>query len=167
MLETKNKKTGLIVLLVLLAAAAVGAYFYFNQNNKPAPTNQPEATKPADTKTLDVTTKTVPYDKLPDQFPPDIPLEKGATVTANYNATTPDGRFQATRTFITAKTLDENYKIYQQAFAKNGWKIVSQGGKDPSWFILAQRNNITALTAIQENTVSHEKTVSITINKLP
>jgi len=70
--------------------------------------------------------------QLPQQFPADIPLEAGAQVTLNYNATNAAGNFQASREFISKKTIAENYAFYQAALKDNGWSITGTQAGTPA-----------------------------------
>jgi hypothetical protein len=60
--------------------------------------------------------------KLPERFPADFPIEAGAQILNNYNAE--DGvSIQATRKFVSSKTLKENFVFYFFYFNKNGWEL--------------------------------------------
>lgn len=69
----------------------------------------------------------VPNDQLPIMFPPDIPIEAGAAVKSNFNAAGGNGQFQATRSFVSAKSVAINFSLYQQFLANNAktWTIIS------------------------------------------
>lgn len=115
---------------------------------------------------LKVETKDVPTSQFPENFPTDLPIEKGAEVTQNYTATTNDGRFQATRTFQTAKTLDENYKIYRDYSLKNGWELGTGVDQENIKVVTATKGNLTMTVTISQSTSSQAKTVNITITEV-
>lgn len=107
----------------------------------------------------------VDHSKLPDKFPADIPIEQGATVTQNYNSTIGDGLFQATRVFETKKSLAENFKLYQDVLTKNGYIIgVNDTVDQPSAkAISARKGNTQVQITIEENQVSHIRTINISV----
>jgi len=140
----------------LAVSATIAAYYGQSQNRLSAVKQKTPQPK------FEVTRQEVDPSKLPDKFPADFPTEAGATVTQNYQATTPDGREQSTRTFQTAKSLDDNLKIYQDYFKKNGWTINSTQTGDNYRSILATKNGVLIQVAIDENPSTHIKTVNIT-----
>lgn len=117
-------------------------------------------------KKQDVAIKKVDNSKLPDQFPADIPLEAGATVTGNYNATATDGRSQATRSFETQKTLDENFKIYSDFFKSAGYKVDSTINQATFKAILASKADFKVQVNMSVNPTTKVKTVDITVTGL-
>lgn len=66
----------------------------------------------------------VPVGQAPREFPAQLPIESGAKIISNYNATSPDGRLQATRVFASTKSVQANYDLYNNYLTKNGWKIL-------------------------------------------
>ncbi|QQS22838.1 hypothetical protein IPM19_04405 [bacterium] len=109
----------------------------------------------------------VDFAKLPDKFPEDIPLETDAKITQNYNSTTPEGHFQATRTFETQLTLAENYGIYEKFLKDNGWTIIATTN-DPGYKMIAgSKDKQNIQVTIDENKGSSKtKTVSISYSEL-
>ncbi len=65
---------------------------------------------------------------MPENFPSNIPIEMGATITQNYNATTADGKIQATRAFASKKTVDYNFEFYKNFIndPQNGWTYLNE-----------------------------------------
>jgi hypothetical protein len=158
-----RKVIWLFVGIGVIAIAAITAAYYGQMQNRASllskKTPQPK---------YEVTRQDVSSSKLPDKFPADFPVEAGANITQNYQATTPDGRQQSTRTFETAKSLDDNLKIYQDYFKKNGWTVNSTQKGDNYRSILASKGDLLIQVAIDENASSHVKTVNITaIPKVP
>ena len=107
--------------------------------------------------------KKVDESQLPDQFPAEIPLEAGAQVTGNYTATTPDGRFQATRSFETKKTLEENLRIYQDFLKSHGWTITSTINQTQLKAILATKDSSNIQINMSLNPTTKVKAVDITV----
>lgn len=103
----------------IIAIIAIGFYFYdlakHRQSNSEQ-TNQP---------LFSVDKKDLIQAAIPKGFPQDLPVESGAEVLQNYEATTNDGRTQSTRITATKKTLTEAVKIYSDFFTKSGWKTIS------------------------------------------
>lgn len=109
-----------------------------------------------------VTQQDIDSTKLPDKFPVGFPQETGAKITQNYQATAPDGRQQSTRTFESAKSLDENLKIYQDYFKKNNWTINDTNSAENYRSILASKDGLLIQVAIDQN-ASKVVTVNTTI----
>lgn len=115
--------------------------------------------------TMHINKYEVPLGQLPDKFPTNLPAEAGAKVTQNYTSTTPDGRFQATRTYETAKTLDENYSLYQDYFQKNGWQLqTGEDGKDIK-LVSASKDGLKALVTITANQSTKVRVVDVTFTQ--
>jgi hypothetical protein len=130
-----TKKSAVISVLVLVVII-LGAWLVFTHLPASAPKSQPES-KPASAvssgsatptesqKPQPVPQTTINNSQLPPGFPSDIPLEAGATITQNYTATNFSGMFQSSRDFISAKSMAENFALYQAALKKSGWTITS------------------------------------------
>ncbi len=118
--------------------------------------------KPAE---LKLEKQDVPTTRLPDKLPADIPQEPGAKVTQNYTATTNDGRLQSTRVFETAKTLDENVKIYTDYLKKNGWTIGAGADLKDVKAISASKGDLALQITIAQNNVNQIKTVNISLTQ--
>lgn len=103
----------------------------------------------------------IPVNKFPDQFPKDVPIEQAATVTQNYNATSSDGVFQATRVFETNKSLAENLKTYQVYFASNGYKVLATVDQENYKMILGSKDGEQIQVSMNQNTITKVKTVDI------
>jgi len=67
----------------------------------------------------------VPVFAVPKDFPVEIPMETNIKILTNYNAVNPAGRLQATRSFESKRTVEENAAFYQKYFSKNdaGWAL--------------------------------------------
>ena len=103
-MENSHKFIKLLLAIVAVLILAFVLYKFVGNNRQSSELKTPET---AVVKKMDVD-----FSKLPEKFPTNIPIESGAKITQNYNATTPEGEFQATRSFVTTKTLAENIKIY-------------------------------------------------------
>lgn len=150
-----TKKSVIIIVLAILIA--LGLFFFLNQRNKQS--------KQVENETGKVVKTNVDFDKAPKGFPEGVPIEAGAKLTQNYNATSPDGRFQATRVFETAKTLDENLAIYSDYLKKQGW-VVGSTLNDPTYKVISGTKGLQNMQiVIDENKVNKIKTVSITYSE--
>lgn len=145
-------------LVVLVAAVLALLFVAFLVTKKFATrnTNQQEQPKSA------VVQKTnVDFSKNPEKFPSDIPIEAGARITQNYNATTPQGMFQATKVFETSQSLGANLALYTKYFNDNAWKITATIDDATYKMVSATKDGKTIQVSIDENKVSKVKTVSI------
>ena len=104
---------------------------------------------------------------LPSKFPINIPLESNAKITQNYNATTDDGVFQASRGFVSNKTIDENFAIYSKFITTNGWRIKSSKN-DPNYKMLTGvKGNAEIQVTISLSEIDKTNTVVISYSEKP
>jgi hypothetical protein len=154
----------LVVLLVLLLLAIIGGAFYLkmDKGTGPDPMKGDASEKPKE-----VTKTEVPVDKAPEKFPSDMPIEAGSAILQNYNATAPDGRFQATRVFETKESLATNLTIYRNYLTKSGYEIKSTIDQPNYKMVYGTKGNASIQVSIDQNTVSNIKTVSISYTEQP
>lgn len=154
---SKIQKIGLGVAFIILLALA-GLYFFMNkQNTKTRVQPQP--------KEAIVQKTNIDFSKLPAKFPTNIPIETGAKTTQNYNATTPAGLFQATRTFETKQTLAANLTLYTDFLKKDGWKIKGTTDNPTYKMVMGAKGKQSLLITINEMQTTKIKTVSISYSK--
>lgn len=152
----------MLVGLIIIIAFALGATLVINIFKKDdAPAQTTDELKSPVTKTE------VAQDKLPEKFPATLPIEEGAKITQNYNATANDGRYQATRAFETSKTLAENYTLYNNWLKSNGYTISSTVDEDVYKMVSGTKDKQTVQVSVSENTASKTKTVTISLTQLP
>ena len=145
-----------IIAAVAIVATGIAALWYKQQSFQSG-----------ETKSSQITKKSISVEKVPENFPAGLPLETGAKVTQNYTATTATGGVQATREFETKKTLDENYKLYQDYLKKNDWQF-SGGTNQPDLKVIsADKGDLHITITINNNTVTKVKTVEITVTQSP
>lgn len=137
----------LVVVLILLAP----------QSRRETPKTPRESVKPT------VTKQDVPANRLPEQFPGEIPLEEGAKILQNYNAKTADSRLQATRVFETSQSLEANYDFYTKFFKDNGWMILTTLNQPKLKVLSAKKDHTTVQVTISENAVAKTKVVEISV----
>lgn len=149
-----NKK--IIILCILVAALIVGIFWYTKKVNIKEQ-NQSTSSVPIS----HFTRTDVALDKAPDKFPKDIPGESGAKVTQNYNVSTPDGRYQATRVFESNKSLIENFSIYKNYLTSNGYNIQSTVDQTSYKMIFGIKGDKSLQVTMDESTGVNIKTVNI------
>ena len=64
----------------------------------------------------------------PEEFPPNFPIKEGSEVIDNYNATSPDGRVQATRVVRSPFTPMGAFSYYKDFLQAEGdaWEILGE-----------------------------------------
>lgn len=120
-----QKKYAVIIALVILAAAVVavsrsgsfkklmpGPKDKLSGEQQPAPP-PPEITQ-------------VPDNQLPQGLPKSLPLEPGAEILENSTIRQPgSGKTQATRVYVSGKTSEQNYSLFEKYLKDNGWQVLS------------------------------------------
>lgn len=94
----------------------------------------------------------LPMEQIPAGFMAEIPIEAGATITQNFEATLTDGRKQATRAFISGRGLEENYQIYLNFLTKNGWELKTNFESENLKTLLGAKNESELAVNISQNT---------------
>lgn len=158
-----KKNTTLLIAIILLVI--LGAGFYLLKKSKVAkPANQAPVpvTKPysysGEGQAPKVTLAPVDKTVLPERFPSDIPLEAGAAIIFNYNAVNVAGQFQASREFVSKKSMADNLSLYQTSLKASGWTITSVSDQPTQKLIFANKGgnylNIRIYQAVGQVKVS-------------
>ncbi len=152
-----SKIKALIIVLIVVLAAALGFKAWWGSRSKTSTggNNQQQNNQSASQKI-----EKVAADKLPTGFPTDFPLEKDAKVDQNFNVTT-DGKTQATRKFISEKSLKENYDLYKDWLGKNGWTTIATLDVEEIKSIGAKKGENTVNVSISKDPVSKKTAVDI------
>lgn len=103
----------------------------------------------------------VPPEQLPERFPADFPIESGAGILTNYNYENAES-IQATRKFISAKTLAANYTFYQKYLKDNGWTVSVSSNSPEVKYLSATKNGATLAIQISANSITKDNTVEAT-----
>lgn len=119
------------------------------------------------TKKTEIVKTEVDKTKDPQKFPAGVPIETGAKITQNYNATAPDGRFQATKAFETAKTLADNFTLYQKYMKDSGWDIQSTVNQDNYKALFGVKGSTNLQVSMNNNTNLKIKTITISYTEIP
>lgn len=121
-LPPKSHKGNAIAAVVLAMVVIAGGLVWWN-NKKPNTTNNPPVgSQPTPTPTP----STDPVhlnaaNPAPALFPLKVPLEAEGKVINTIDEPT-----KAQRSFISSKTVEENYNLYKDYFEKNGWTITDR-----------------------------------------
>lgn len=146
-----SKLQTFLVLIAVVILAFLGYKYYQQSNQKEVLPPLPEPKVMVDS---------VPSEKLPDRFPANFPLEKNVPVNANYTAQA-EGAFQATRQFVSSKTLTENFKIYNDYLKKDGWTVGAALDQETIKSIFATKGRASVTITMSQNTATLENTVDI------
>lgn len=112
-----------------------------------------------------ITTKAVPQDQLPSQFPEGIPIEKGAKTLVSLDQTSTDGRFQGTRKFVSAKSIEQNASIYEEFLTTDGWKIQSTTDQPTLKHFSARKGDLLLQIVLNEAKITDGNTVEIIVQQ--
>lgn len=159
------KKTIVIIIVVIVILGLGGVAYYVVQNQTGKVTNKNNQNQAK--QQLNVTKSEKNTNELPDKFPTDIPIETGAKIIQNYNASTPDGRFQATRVFESAKSMDENLKIYKDYLTSKNYKLQPVVEVPNFKSISGTNDNMNLQVSMNYNASTKITTVSINLTQLP
>lgn len=152
-MDNSHKLTKLLLVIVAVLILAFVLYKFIGSKQESVKLQTPEKA---------IVEKTdVDFSKSPEKFPANIPIEAGAKLTQNYNATTPEGEFQATRSFITTKSLDENVKIYSNILEKDGWKSSVVVDNSNFKMISGTKDKKQITISVDDNNTKNIKTVTI------
>lgn len=153
----------MLVGLIIIIAVAIGITLIvamFSKDKTVQPVEE-KVESPIESKTE------VPQDKLPEKFPVDVPVEAGAEISQNYNAAATDGSIQATREFVTKKSLADNLVIYEKYLKDNGWKVSAKVDTDTYKMVAGSKDKQELQVSIGENSATKVKTVTISLTQLP
>lgn len=115
-------KSRIFIAIVTLGLIGVGVW-YAVTGNQPEPSSAPKKATTAKPSAPRGSVTDVDKSKLPERFPTELPIEAGAAITYNYNAMNSKGMFQATREFVSAKSVDDNFAFYQDVLKKSNWTV--------------------------------------------
>lgn len=143
------------VLVVILAIVVVAVIFAIPPADKNAPGTESN---------LNNTQITQMDPRYAPAYFPQIPLNESVEVLSNYNATSPDGRMQATRIFASKATVADNFNFYHSFLTKTFWNITGEinDSADPSHrAIFAQNQTGVVNVSISAGQVSGTSVVDI------
>ncbi len=159
----ENKKvTTILIALVVVVVVLFVVVKSLKHTTEPAATGSKQA---GSSTVMQVKTTEVPTTQTPEAFPADIPIEKGAKILQNFNATAENGLFQASRVFETAKSPADNFKIYSDYIQNNGWKLVTSVNQEKLKVLSAQKGKGNLQISIGQNVTTKVNSVSITYSE--
>lgn len=160
LLERKNVVDILIGVMALAAIILVTSSFYIYKN----PTSQTPSGDAAVVSQEPV--KTDFGTEAPDDFPTDIPTEEGVTVEQSYSLNYV-GQKQLTIVFASAKTVKENYALYTDFFAKQGWVVSNtyESSRLSSLYGTKESNEMNVTISERSSSAPVKSQVSISILK--
>jgi len=103
---------------------------------------------------------------VPADFPADIPIEDGAQAEQSYSLNYA-GQKQLTIVFLSTKMVKENYVLYADLLAKQGWNV-SNKYESPKLFSLygmKESNDINVTISENTSATSTKSQVSISVLK--
>ncbi len=140
-------KKEIAVGLIVLVSIILVVYFYSTSKKQaPAPITAPVVVAPVN---IPEPVKTDFGEKLPVDFPTNIPIEKGAKVNQSYSLDY-TGQEQLTIVFPSVKTIKQNYDLYTAFLKKDGWTVSNK----------YESENVSSLYGTKEN-----NDINITITK--
>lgn len=149
-----NKK---ILTLIVLLIALGGAIFWYTK----LPKKEVKAPEVKETTLEQPLPKKVDFSKMPEKFISGFILEENVTVVDNYNSET-DKIFQATRQYVSKKSLAENFKQFESYLNSNNWKILSRA-QTPQYRVLSgEKEGALVTISVTENTLDKQNLVDIT-----
>lgn len=149
----------LVIVLIVLAVAALGFKAWWG-NRSWTKNGSESANQGQNSQAPAPKIEKVDATQLPSGFPADMPLEKDAKIDQNFNATA-EGKTQATRKFVSQKTLKENFDIYKDWLTKNGWTIIATLDVEEVKSIGAQKGADSVNISITKDPVSKKAVVDI------
>jgi hypothetical protein len=155
----QNKKFTLWAVVVLVVVLALVLVIRSSKKPQSGTGNKPASGS------LQVTKTEVPPGTAPQGFPADIPIEAGAKITQNYNATAGNGLFQATRVFDSSKSMDQNFAIYSDYLKSAGWTVVNTLNLSTTKVLAAKKGAANLQITIAQNTVTKVISVSISYSE--
>lgn len=146
--EPRPGRKYLVAGAVLAVAAAAALVWYYRSPEPAAPVSETQQYRE---EAVPGTVTETPKDKLPEAFPAGIPLEQGATVEQNYSIIAGDDQgTQATRSFVSARGADENFRLYAQFFSTaKGWTVLASSSEGTVKLVTARNGSTTVDVAIQ------------------
>lgn len=106
-------------------------------------------------------TTEIPKNQLPQGLPQDLPIEEHVQITNNSTSRTQQGSLSSSRTYLSTKSLAENYKIFSDYFKANKWEIISDINNDTYKFLAAKQGYKTLLINLNTTPQSEKTTVSV------
>lgn len=145
-----NKKIKIILIIGVLAVIAAGFYVYLNRPQH-----------------LKVEKKELDAAYIPAGFPSTLPSEMGSTVLENFEASTPDGRKQYTRTVTTNKDIQERIRDFRVYFVNLGWREIENTQPNENTYSSLLKKDDNTLLISGYDSKANNKSVTISLTEVP
>src|SRR3989344_716995 len=144
--------------VMALAAVVVVAVFLYTPKAGPQGSSEVEETATGSQEP----TRTEFGTGVPADFPADIPIEDGTQAEQSYSLNYA-GQKQLTIVFASVKTVKENYALYADFLAKQGWNVSNkyESPKLSSLYGMKESNDINVTIGEQKSDASLKSQVSI------
>ena len=163
-----NDNPKFIPVIIILFGVAVGIFIYIWNSSK-----NPKAVVEEPKQEFERKAEQFGAEILPQGLPTDLPIEDGSVVVSNeiVKVTTPDGKQeeQVVRAYLSAKTVEENLKIYKDYVLAKGWQVSGEinVSKDLMIFLSYDPKNPTQPIKFEfvKNSMTKDVTVRIVLIK--
>jgi hypothetical protein len=102
---------------------------------------------------------------VPNDFPSNIPIEKGVTVEQSYGLTY-EGQKQLSIVFLSYKSVKDNYSLYIDFLSNQNWVISNKYESDKLSSIYSTKENNDINVTISENTSNDHMKSQVSISVL-
>ena len=98
---------------------------------------------------------------VPENFPKEIPIEKGANISNAFSQSTDENNSYALVEFDSKKSLDDSFKIYSDFLAENGWDITESLNEPSVKSLRAVKGSDSIYISIYFNEATNGNAVAI------
>ncbi len=161
-MEQQNKIALGVVALVALAA---GIFLLVKKTNSPSVSGEFFDTQ------VKFAEQNLDSSLIPPSFPTDLPLEQGILLEnkVSENQVPNTGTFevnaetQSVRKFLSAKSLEENFALYENYFTQQGWEVVNRLDEPDIKVLMAKKSGLEKLlkVTISKNALTGDVSVEI------
>lgn len=165
-----NQKIKIIILVAVLAAAAGGLAIIKKSAKPKAPAQSSQQTSAPKLNPEDFSLKTLSVGQIPAQLLalPKFPWEEGAVVLNSFEVLNkPTGRLQSTRSWVTKKTLKQNYDLYKKYLKDNGWTLAADEIKGDYFSLISNKGQDRLDITMQNNSTSKQNELSVMLLSNP
>ncbi len=161
-MEQQNKIALGVVALVALAA---GIFLLVKKTNSPSVSGEFFDTQ------VKFAEQNLDSSLVPPAFPTDLPLEQGILLEnkVSENQVPNTGTFeinaetQSVRKFLSDKSVEENFALYEEYFAQQGWEVVNRLDEPDIKVLMAKKSGLEKLlkVTISKNALTGDVSVEI------
>lgn len=161
-MEQQNKIALGVVALVALAA---GIFLLVKKTNSPSVSGEFFDTQ------VKFKEQNLDSSLVPPAFPTDLPLEQGILLEnkVSENQVPNTGTFevnaetQSVRKFLSDKSVEENFALYEEYFAQQGWEVVNRLDEPDIKVLMAKKSGLEKLlkVTISKNALTGDVSVEI------